>query len=202
MKQSFRLFNFQGAPVSVSIWFFLLFLMLPPIAVAVVFLSVMIHELGHAWMANRKGYQVYGVTIDMISGAASIDANMHERDSIPITAAGPISTLILCLLGYFLEPYCPVGPIHIFMEYMYNINLLLFIFNILPIYPMDGGQIVRSYANLSSNRYQNRKLASWTSFIFSGLVLVFAIYTWSIIMALVAGYFGYLALKELGYIKN
>ena len=66
---------------------------------------------------------------------------------------------------------------------------------------MDGGQIVRSFANLSKNRYQNRKIASWISFGFSVLVLAFALYTWSIIMALIAGYFGYLALKELGYIK-
>jgi hypothetical protein len=202
MKQSFKLFNFQGAPVSVSIWFFLLFLMLPPIAVCAVFVSVLIHELGHAWMANRKGYNVYGVNIDMLSGAASIDANMHERDSIPITAAGPISTLILCLLGYFLEPYCPVEPIHAFVQYMYNVNLFLFIFNILPIYPMDGGQIVRSYANLSKDRYKNRRKASWLSLLFSGLLLVYGLYTLNLFMILFAGYFGYLALKELGYIKN
>lgn len=198
MKQSFRLFNFQGAPVSISIWFFLLFLMLPPIMVVAVFFSVLIHELAHAWMANHKGYQVYGVSIDIISGAASIDANMHDRDSIPITAAGPISTLVLCLGSYFLEPFIPGS----FITYMFNINLFLFIFNILPIYPMDGGQIVRSFANLSKNRYQNRRLASWISFIFSVFVLAFAVYTWSIIMILFAGYFGYLALKELEYIKN
>ena len=124
MKQSFRLFNFQGAPVSVSIWFFLLFLMLPPVAVGAVFVSVLIHELAHAWMANQKGYQVYGVSIDMLSGAASIDSNMHDRDSIPIVAAGPISTLILCLSSYFLEPFVPGS----FITYMFNINLFLFIF--------------------------------------------------------------------------
>ena len=197
MKQSIKLFNFQGAPVSLSIWFFLLFLMLPITMVFAVFFSVLIHELAHAWMANKKGYQVYGVTIDMISGAASIDANMHERDSIPITAAGPISTLILCVSALILQPIIP----HQFVNDMFKINLFLFIFNILPIYPMDGGQIVRSFANLSNNRYRNRRLASWVSLIFSGLVLAFAIYTWSIIMALIAGYFGYLALKELGYIK-
>jgi len=202
MKQSFRLFNFQGSPVSVSIWFFLLFLMLPPIAVVAVFVSVLIHELGHAWMANQKGYQVYGVNIDMLSGAASVDANMHERDSIPITAAGPVSTLILCILAYFIEPLCPVGSIHAFVQYMFNINLFLFVFNILPIYPMDGGQIVRSYANLSKNRYRNRRIASWLSFLFSGLLLVYGLYALNLFMILFAGYFGYLALKELGYIKN
>jgi stage IV sporulation protein FB len=198
MKQSFRLFNFQEAPVSVSIWFFLLFLLLPPVAVFAVFASVLVHELAHAWMANRKGYQVYGVSIDIISGAASIDANMHDRDLIPITAAGPLSTLILCIGSYFLEPFIP-GT---FITYMFNINLFLFIFNILPIYPMDGGQIVRSCANLSKNRYKNRRLASWLSLIFSGLVLAYSVYSFSIFMAVFGGYFGYLALKELGYIKN
>ena len=197
MKQSFRLFNFQGAPVSISIWFFLLFLMLPPIAVVAVFTSVLIHELAHAWMANRKGYQVYGVSIDILSGAASIDSNMHDRDSIPIVAAGPISTLILCVSSYFLEPFIP----GIFITYMFNINLFLFIFNILPIYPMDGGQIVRSLANLSSDRYKYRRMANWISLIFSGLLLVYALYNFNIFMALFGGYFGYIALKELGYIK-
>lgn len=197
MKQSFRLFNFQGAPVSISIWFFLLFLMLPPIAVVAVFTSVLIHELAHAWMANRKGYQVYGVSIDILSGAASIDSNMHDRDSITIVAAGPISTLILCVSSYFLEPFIP----GIFITYMFNINLFLFIFNILPIYPMDGGQIVRSLANLSSDRYKYRRMANWISLIFSGLLLVYALYNFNIFMALFGGYFGYIALKELGYIK-
>jgi Zn-dependent protease len=201
MKQSFKLFNFRGAPVSVSIWFFLLFLMLPPIAVGAVFVSVLIHELGHAWMANQKGYKVYGITIDMISGAAAIDSNMHDRDSIPITAAGPISTLILSLLCYFIEPYCPVGPIHEFVNDMYNINLFLFIFNILPIYPMDGGQIVRSIANLSKNRYKNRRIASWLSVSFSALIVVYAVYTMSLIMGIFGVYFAYLSLKELGYFK-
>ena len=197
MKQSFRLFNFQGAPVSISIWFFLLFLMLPPIAVVAVFTSVLIHELAHAWMANRKGYQVYSVSIDILSGAASIDSNMHDRDSIPIVAAGPISTLMLCVSSYFLEPFIPGS----FISYMFNINLFLFIFNILPIYPMDGGQIVRSLANLSSDRYKYRRMANWISLIFSGLLLVYALYNFNIFMALFGGYFGYIALKELGYIK-
>lgn len=197
MKQSFRLFNFQGAPVSISIWFFLLFLMLPPVAVFAVFASVLIHELAHAWMANQKGYQVYGVSIDILSGAASIDSNMHDRDSIPIIAAGPISTLILCVGSYFLEPFMPGS----FITYMFNINLFLFIFNILPIYPMDGGQIVRSLANLSRDRYKYRRVANWISLIFSGLLLVYALYNFNIFMALFGGYFGYIALKELGYIK-
>jgi Zn-dependent protease len=197
MKQSFRLFNFQGTPVTLSIWFFLFFLLLPAVAVVAVFVSILIHELAHAWMANQKGYQVYGISIDMIYGSTSIDSNMHDRDLISITAAGPISTLILCIVSYFLEPIIPSQ----FITYMFNINLFLFLFNILPIYPMDGGQIVRSYANLSSNRYRNRKLANWLSLTFSVLILVYAFYSLNIFMILFGVYFSYITLKELEYIK-
>ena len=199
MKQSIRLFNFQGTPVSLSLWFFLIFLMTTVSYGVCIFIAVLIHELAHAWVANLKGYQVYSIHVDLFSGSAAIDTNMHERDSVPITAAGPLSNLLLAVIGYILMTLFPGVP---YVKDFITVNTFLFIFNILPIYPMDGGQIVRSYANLSNNRYKNRKLASWVSFIFSGLVLAFAIYTWSIIMALVSGYFGYLALKELGYINK
>jgi membrane-associated protease RseP (regulator of RpoE activity) len=197
MKQSFRLFNFQGSPVSISIWFFLLFLILPTIAVVAVFISVLIHELAHAWMANQKGYKVYGVSIDILFGSASIDSNIHDRDSIPIAAAGPISTLMLCVGSYILEPFIPGS----FVTYMFNINLFLFVFNILPIYPMDGGQIVRSLANLSRNRYRYRRIADWISLTFSCLLLFYSLFNFNIFMALFSVYFGYLALKELEFIK-
>jgi membrane-associated protease RseP (regulator of RpoE activity) len=197
MKQSFRLFNFQGSPVSISIWFFLLFLILPPIAVIAFFTSVLIHELAHAWMANQKGYKVYGVSIGILFGAASIDSNIHDSDSIPVAAAGPISTLILCIGSYILEPFMPGS----FINYMFNINLFLFVFNILPIYPMDGGQIVRSLANLSRNRYKYRRIADWISLTFSCLLLFYSLFNFNIFMALFSGYFGYLALKELEFIK-
>jgi stage IV sporulation protein FB len=149
--------------------------------------------MAHAWMANRKGYNVYGITIDMISGAAAIDSNIHDRDSIPITAAGPISTLILAVIAYFGNMFYPND----FLHSMFIINMYLFIFNILPIYPMDGGQIVRSMANLSRNRYMARRIASVTSLVFSIGLVVYGLWTWSLILAIMGGYFAYLSYKDL-----
>lgn len=197
MKQSFKLFNFQGTPVYLSLWFFLLFLIFSVEVTVGLFISVLIHEMAHAWMANRKGYTVHSITVDMLSGAATIDSNMHDRDSIPITAAGPISTLILAVISYIAGIFYPID----FLNSMFIINTYLFIFNILPIYPMDGGQIVRSYANLSKNRYQARRIASKISVVFSIALVVYALMTWSIILAIFGGYFAYLSLKELGFIK-
>jgi Zn-dependent protease len=133
----------------------------------------------------------------MLSGAAAIDSNMHDRDSIPITAAGPITTLLLAILSYIGFQFLEIS----FLQSMYVINAYLFVFNILPIYPMDGGQIVRSYANLSRNRYKARKTASIISLVFSLCLLVYGLLTWSIVLGIFGIYFAYLALKDLNYIK-
>lgn len=198
MKQSLKLFNFQGTPVYLSIWFFLLFLLFSVPVTIGIFVSVLIHEIGHAWMANRKGYNVYSISIDMISGAASIDSNMHDRDSISIVAAGPISTLLLAILSYVGLIIFPSS----FLESMLSINIFLFVFNILPIYPMDGGQIVRSFANLSRNRFRARKIASVISLIFSLGLVLYGIWNLAIILSIFGAYFAYLSLKDLDIIKT
>lgn len=205
MKQSFKLFDFQKAPVTLSIWFFLLFLMLPVNMVISVFISVLVHELAHAWVANLKGYQVYGINIDIFSGSASIDNNMHERDSIPIVAAGPISNVLLAGIGFLLVFILPHDTLVLAKDFIVSfitVNVVLAIFNILPIFPMDGGRIVKDLLVLKMrDRRKAKRIAATISLIFSALLLVYSIYTLSLILILFSGYFGYLALKDLGFIK-
>jgi Zn-dependent protease len=199
MKQSFKLFEFQKAPVTLSVWFLLLFAILPVNMVISIFISVLVHELAHAWVANRKGYQVYGINIDILSGSASIDNNIHERDSIPIVAAGPISNAVLAIIGLISIYILPVDFIVSFI----TVNIVLFIFNILPIFPMDGGRIVRDLLVLKmKDRRKARDIAASISLLFSILLLIYSIYTLSFILILFSGYFGYLALKDLGLIKG
>jgi Zn-dependent protease len=206
MKQSFKLFNFKKAPVTLSIWFFLLFAMLPVNMVISIFISVLVHELAHAWVANRKGYQVYGINIDIFSGSASIDTNMHERDSIPIVAAGPISNIILAGIGFLSIYILPVDILTLskyFITSFITVNIFLAVFNILPIFPMDGGRIVRDLLVLKMrDRRKARQIAAIISLVFSTLLLVYSIYTLSFILILFSGYFSYLALKDLGWIKD
>ena len=208
MKQSFKLFDFQKAPVTLSLWFFLLFLMLPVTMVVSVFISVLVHELAHAWVANRKGYQVYGINIDIFSGSASIDTNMHERDSIPIVAAGPISNVLLAGIGFlsfFILPHDALVLAKEFIVSFITVNIVLAIFNILPIFPMDGGRIVKDFLVLKMrNRRRAKTIAAVISLLFSFLLLTYSIYTFSLILILFSGYFCYLAykdLKDLGFIK-
>ena len=177
MKQSFKLFNFVGSPVELSYWFFLLFLFLPIPTVIAVFISILIHELSHAYVADRLGWMVSG---------------------IPVVAAGPLSNLILAAISFLAAIVFPND----FFVTMIVVNVLLFLFNILPIYPMDGGRILRDSLYLKlKNRRRSVRISAIVSLITTALVLVYAILTFSVILIIFCLLFGYMALKDLDFIK-
>ena len=198
MKQSFKLFNFVGSPVELSYWFFLLFLILPVPTVIAVFISILIHELSHAYVADRLGWSVSGIRIDLFTGSAAVDTNIHERDSIPVVAAGPLSNLALAIVSIFIGLFFPYN----FLVTMVVVNILLFLFNILPIYPMDGGRILRDTLYLKlKNRRKSVRISAVVSLITTTLVLIYAISTFSVILIIFCLLFGYMALKDLDFVK-
>jgi len=200
MKLEFKMFTFQGSPVYFKLWFLLLFAWVSPSMVVAIFLSVLVHELAHAFIANSLGYNVRQIYIDLFYGAAEIDLDhCPERDSIQIVAAGPISNLLFGIL--FFGIYATTG-IHFFAE-MILVNIVLFIFNILPIYPMDGGRILRSFLmmKMPSNRRLAKKISDWVSLVFSVGLLAYCIYTSNIMLGIFSLLFIYYAAKELKFIK-
>jgi len=90
-----------------------------------------------------------------------------------------------------------------FLTEMIVVNVVLFIFNILPIYPMDGGRIFRSLLmmKMPSNRRLAKKISDWTSLVFSVALLAYCIYTSSLMLGIFSLLFIYFALKELKFIK-
>jgi hypothetical protein len=103
MKLEFKMFTFQGSPVYFKLWFLLLFAWVSPSIVVAIFLSVLVHELAHAAVANRLGYNVRQIYIDLFYGAAEIDLDhCPERDAIQIVGAGPISNLLLGIVSFGL----------------------------------------------------------------------------------------------------
>jgi len=200
MKLELKMFTFQGSPVYFRLWFLLLFAWVSPSIVVAIFLSVLVHELAHAFVANRLGYRVRQIYIDLFYGAAEIDLeHCPERDAIQIIGAGPISNLLLAIVSFGF--YAGTGfP---FLTEMIVVNVVLLIFNILPIYPMDGGRIFRSFLmkEMPSNRRLAKKISDWTSLVFSVALLGYCIYTSSIMLGIFSVLFIYFALKELKFIK-
>ena len=199
MNFEIKLFNFFGTPVNLKLWFLLLFAFLDPTYVVAIFLSILIHELAHGYVATKLGYNVSRIYIDIFNGAAEMDlSQIHERDSIKIVSAGPLSNLVLAIGSVFLYKVFAVP----FIFDLIVVNVLLFIFNILPIYPMDGGRLLRDGLYLiSRNRRKSRIISSYVSLIFSLLLLVFCFYTGSVLMGIFSLLFIYHASKELGWIS-
>ena len=194
----FKLFNFVGAPVRLSLLFFFL---LPIVGFDIptfvsVFVAILVHEMAHAFVAHRKGYIVYGIDIDLFAGAAALDANMHQRDSMHVSLAGPLSNLFLAGLAMVLIPYFP------HMGTFLGVNVFLFVFNILPIYPMDGGMAFRDFLMLRMrDRRRAVEIAAITSLVFCVFGFIAAMFGGFLIMAIFFAIFFYQTLKSAGYVK-
>ena len=199
MPLQFKLFHFRGIPVYFKIWFLLLFAWVSPVIVGALFISILIHEMAHAFVADRLGYQVDHIHIDFFGGGAVMDLNrIHERDSIKIVAAGPLSNFALASLSISLLGITGIQ----FFWTLTVVNFFIFLFNILPIFPMDGGRILRDTLYLKlKNRNSALKISATTSLITSILLLTCSIYTLNIFSIVFSIVFITYSLKELGIIK-
>ena len=193
MKTDYELFKVSGIPVSISLWFLLL---LPltgfnlPLVISI-FIAVLGHELGHALTAKKLGYGSYGINIGFFAGTAQVDSNMHPRDNIKVVAAGPLVNLALGLL-----------TINFGLEHFTYVNLFLFIFNILPVYPMDGGHLLKDILMLNMrDRRRGFRISMWVSTITSIVCAILSIALGQFIMAVIFAVFFYYSMRELGYFK-
>ena len=205
MKTSFKLFDFVGAPVELSLWFFILFLWMPVSLVIAIFVSVLIHEMAHAYVADRRGWRVFGIKVDLFTGSAAVDTNIPEKDAIPVVAAGPLSNLLLAVLCIpFYSFLVNINPIiDGFMNDLFVINIFMFIFNILPIYPMDGGRLLKDFLfiKMKRNRRLAKKIAGYVSLTFSVALLLYSISIMAFLLILFSALFIYTSLVEVELVK-
>lgn len=109
------------------------------------FLFVIMHEYGHSLSAkyifDRK---VESIVIYPIGGLATINSNLScKREELIVTLCGPLVNLAIAVLFFPILFVQNENVVH-FAFIVFFINLVLFCFNILPIYPMDGGRILRA----------------------------------------------------------
>ena len=201
MKNAFKLFDFMGTPVYLKYWFFIL---LPLFMLQSggfteqgfltgldwflsIFVAVLIHELAHTAVAKQLNHSVEHVYLDVFNGAAAIDTTYSPyNQTILIVAAGPLSNLILYFIGSYLG-----------LDIFAQVNMFLFIFNILPIYPMDGGRICKAICQWMTIPSIGRKINGYISIICSSLLFIVSIMTSNVIMAIFAAFFIFLSYKEI-----
>jgi len=124
----------------------------------VLFGSVFLHELGHCFAARRMRGSATEVLMWPLGGLATVDAPMHPWPQFVTTICGPLVNVVLALVAYlFLQFKVLANPFTFFapnigtwsspsewLTLTYEINVMLFLFNLWPMYPMDGGRMLKS----------------------------------------------------------
>ena len=165
LKSSYHLFTVFGIPVKADISLFILAIILVQsysdpfygIAAGVFLLiSILLHELGHSLVAMAFGCRVRDITLMMMGGCASMLSMPRKAwQEFLMAFAGPLVSLILAIAGFVFAGvhfdgngnlvYKP-GIVNEFALYQVGaLNLILFVFNLLPAFPMDGGRILRAF---------------------------------------------------------
>jgi Zn-dependent protease len=179
---SFQLARIFGIRIGVDFsWFLILFLiiwnlsdyykdaapgsnafLLAVLSALLFFLSILLHELGHAWVAIRNGIPILGIDLWLFGGVAKLGRESTSPGvEFRIAAAGPLVTLLiaaLCFaLGSAISSSSDVlnssqfesdvsGSTTAVLGYLTSINVLLLAFNLIPAFPLDGGRIARAIA--------------------------------------------------------
>ena len=109
------------------------------------FVSIVLHELGHAVVALRHGVRTRSITLFIFGGVAQLEKDPRDgRAEFWMAAAGPLVSLTLAGLFYACASLPFVGPSTAAVaRYLALINLILALFNLVPAFPMDGGRLLR-----------------------------------------------------------
>jgi Zn-dependent protease len=181
-RTNFQLARIFGIRIGVGIsWFFVLFFFIfvvtKPfhemlggsrttaylVAVASVlsfFLSLILHELGHALVARRNGLTVAGIDLWAFGGITRVSEAESPGMEFRVAIAGPLVTfgvIVVCVLvgrllangSHFLDVAVASGgvratPALVWLSWVATINALVLIFNLIPAFPLDGGRIAHA----------------------------------------------------------
>lgn len=179
--------------------------------VLLVFTCVLMHEFGHALMAARYKVMTRDITLLPLGGVARLE-HMPEKpfEEFMIALAGPLVNLAII---FVLIPIILIGrgwpvafdPVDYFSNGIWlnllMVNLSLFLFNLLPAFPMDGGRILRALLGWKFSREKATTIAAYTGMCFSVVFIAFGIYA-NPILALI-GVFVFLSARgELQMVRR
>jgi Zn-dependent protease len=171
-------------------------------ALCLVFVCVLGHEFAHIGAGRLLGIRVPTIVLHIFGGAALFPVIPYGKREIQIAIAGPLFSLLLAgifiPLSWLLPPdSLPYAAVH----FLGVINLILGGFNLLPIFPMDGGRIFRGllYIFNGQNAVTSTKWAVYTGWVIApfAVYFCFGLNMWTIVILAFMGFLGYTELKAI-----
>lgn len=165
--------------------------------VAMAFLSILIHELGHALVMRRFGDRRVGIVLYAFGGLAKGSGWRSRNEQILVSAAGPaLQAAVAALLWVATRGVVPQDPWllrHAIGVFIF-ISLFWAAFNLLPIIPMDGGRISEAFLGPSRER-----LAYGISLAFAGALAGYMLWKGALFPALFFGMLGWNNYQRLNH---
>jgi Zn-dependent protease/predicted transcriptional regulator len=179
---SIQLGRILGIRIGVDVsWFFVLFLIiywlsdyyeqvapnsnafvLATVSALLFFVSILLHELGHAVVAIRNGIPILGIDLWMFGGVAKLERDTDSPGvEFRVAVAGPIVTLAIAALCFGIGALISTpervlegstfdtgvgSAATAVLGYLMTINVIVLVFNLIPGFPLDGGRIARAIA--------------------------------------------------------
>jgi Zn-dependent protease len=206
MQGTIRLFKFSGIQVYLHFsWFIVAAYQLTqrlnnyhtPIFAVYEYLAlfgiVLLHEFGHALACRQTGGTADHIVLWPLGGIAFVNPPRRPGAVLWSIAAGPLVNVALApvleLLWIFARHagWADTAPDTFQLIWaIRGINLLLLIFNMLPVYPLDGGQILQALLWFPLGEIRSLQIASVTGLIGGACLAVYALMSWSFWLGIMA----------------
>jgi Zn-dependent protease len=205
MQGTIRLFKFSGIQVYLHFsWFIVAAYQLTrensyhsPIFAVYEYLAlfgiVLLHEFGHSLACRQVGGTADHIVLWPLGGIAFVSPPRRPGAVLWSIAAGPlVNVALLPVLGLLLFFAGQAGladsapdTFHL-VAMIWNINLVLLIFNMLPVYPLDGGQILQALLWFPLGEIRSLQIASVIGLIGGACLAVYALMSWSFWLGIMA----------------
>jgi Zn-dependent protease len=170
-------------PAEYENWPLALYWLMGAVTTILLFVSVLLHELGHAVVAIYFKLPVRRITLMIFGGIAEIGAEPPRAVAeFWIAVAGPCVSFALAMLFALLLPFVAgAAPLLALTKYLAFMNGILALFNLIPGFPLDGGRVLRAVVwGISHNLGQATLIAATVGrgiaylFIIAGVWQVFS----------------------------
>jgi Zn-dependent protease/CBS domain-containing protein len=115
------------------------------VAALLFFVSLLLHELGHSWVAQREGMEIDGITLWLFGGVSEFKTRFPSAGAeFRIAIAGPLVSLLLGVIFVLIALAGLPSAVDGVAAWLGYINLTLLAFNLIPALPLDGGRVLRA----------------------------------------------------------
>lgn len=190
--------------------------------IAAVFFCVVLHELGHALMARMYGIATEDITLYPIGGVARLRSTGNRpHEEVAIALAGPaVNLAIVFLLAPVVLVAFLAGAIHnpsvgftgglsdvcSFLASLVTAvwlgNGVLMAFNLLPVFPMDGGRVLRAVLSLAAGRLRATEIAATLGLLAAGLLFFAGAMTGNLTLCVVPVFLAVAGQAELAALRR